>query len=56
MTLAPSRRYVFPFALSGSIESEKVFILSPSGTEKLGYSSDMLGMPLLPETHIQSAG
>lgn len=56
MTLAASRRYVFPFALSGSITSEKVFVLSPSGTEKLIYSPDMLGMPLLPEAHIQSAG
>lgn len=51
MTLVPSHRYVFPFALSGSIESEKVFVLSPSGSVKLQYSPDMLGMPLLPETH-----
>lgn len=45
-------RYVFPDTLSGTVESGKLYVLTPSGSEKLDYSDDMRGMPLLPDTRI----
>ena len=48
-------RYVFPVSLSGSVTGGgKVYVLTPSGTEKLSYSDSMKGMPLLPNTRILS--
>lgn len=32
--------------------SGKAYVLTPSGTEKIAYSDDMRGMPLLPDTRI----
>lgn len=51
-TLERFKKYTFPDSLSGSITSGKAYILTPSGTEKLSYTNDMLGMPLLPGTRV----
>lgn len=51
-TLDRFTKFVFPDTLSGSITSGRAYILTPSGTEKLSYTNDMLGMPLLPGTRV----
>lgn len=45
-------RYIFADSLSGTVMSGKAYILTPSGSQKLSYSDDIIGMPLLPETRI----
>ena len=45
-------RYTFVGSLSGTVMSGKAYILTPSGSQKLEYSDDMIGMPLLPDTRI----
>lgn len=52
LALEKFNRYTFPATLSGSITSGKAYILTPSGSEKISYTDDMRGMPLLPDTRI----
>jgi len=52
LSLERFKRYIFSDALSGSVVSGKLYVLSPSGSEKLAYIDDMRGMPLLPESRI----
>jgi hypothetical protein len=42
----------FPEDISVTIRSGKIYILTPSGTEKISYTEDMRGMPLLPGIRI----
>ncbi len=51
-TLDRFAKYVFPDTLSGSISAGRAYVLTPSGTEKLSFTNDMIGMPLLPGTRI----
>lgn len=46
--LEPFQKYTFSDALSGALSSGRAYVLTPSGTEKLPFSEDMIGMPLLP--------
>jgi hypothetical protein len=48
ITLDRFREHMFPRSISATIQSGKVYILSPSGSEKIPYDPDMIGMPLLP--------
>jgi hypothetical protein len=52
LSLEKFQRYTFPETLSGSVISGKAYVLTPSGTEKIAYTDDMRGMPLLPDTRI----
>lgn len=52
LTLERFTRYTFDDTLSGSIISGKVYVLTPSGTERLEYDASMKGMPLIPGTRI----
>ena len=52
LALAKFNRYTFPSTLSGSITSGKAYVLTPAGSEKISYTDDMRGMPLLPGTRI----
>lgn len=54
LSLEKFRKYVFKETLSGSLSSGKAYILTPSLSEKLPYSDDMIGMPLLGDTKIIS--
>ncbi len=47
ISLEKFRKYVFRETLSGSLSSGRAYILTPSLSEKLSYSDDMIGMPLL---------
>jgi hypothetical protein len=52
LSLERFEQYTFPISLSWSIKSGKLYVLTPSGWEKLPYSDDMRGMPLLPNIRI----
>lgn len=52
LELEKFNRYTFPNTLSGSVASGKAYVLTPAGSEKIAYTDDMRGMPLLPSTRI----
>ncbi len=46
------QKYVFTGDISASIVSGKAYILTQSSSDRLVYSDDFIGMPILPGTHI----
>jgi hypothetical protein len=52
LSLEKFERYTFPMDLSGSIRNGKLYVLNSAGSEKLSYTDDMIGMPLLPGTRL----
>ena len=52
ISLDKFQRYTFTGTLVGSVVSGKAYVLTPAWSEKISYSDDMRGMPLLPDTRI----
>lgn len=48
------QRYTFSESLSGIITTGKVYVLTPSVSERIEYTDDMRGMPLLPGVRLMS--